>query len=319
MLKQVSEKGNLIHLISLDDLDPSLLQNIINRAIEYLELEFENKSFNKILSGYTVANLFFEPSTRTRASFELAAKKLGADVINLDVNTSSRIKGENIIDTIHTLESLYVNVFIIRDAQTGISEKIAKHVGQGVSVLNAGESDTSHPTQALLDMMTIQKYKKNLSSTSVAIVGDIKHSRVARSTYKILSKFNVTDIRLIAPEELMPDNHFNSAKKYTSIEDGVINADVIMALRIQKERFKEESNIPNEKEYFKNFGVTNEILKLAKPDVILMHPGPMNRNIEIEDAVADGNNSVIREQVTNGMAIRMSILSLVFDNISNAK
>ena len=319
MLKQVNEKGNLIHLISLNDLDQNLLQDIINRAKEYLELDFKNKSFNKILSGYTVANLFFEPSTRTRASFELAAKKLGAEVINLDVNTSSRIKGENIIDTIHTLESLYVNVFIVRDAQTGITKKIAEHVGQGVSVLNAGESDTSHPTQALLDMMTIQKYKKNLSSTSVAIIGDIKHSRVARSAYEILSKFNVADIRLIAPEELMPENKFNSAKKFTSIEAGVKNADVIMALRIQKERFNEESNIPNEKEYFKSFGVTNKILKLAKPDVILMHPGPMNRNIEIEDSVADGNNSVIREQVTNGMAIRMSILSLVFDNISNAK
>ena len=319
MLKQVNEKGNLRHLISLDDLDRNLLQNIIDRATKFLELGFGSKDFQKILSGHTVANLFFEPSTRTRASFELAAKKLGADVLNLDVNTSSRIKGESIIDTIYTLESMFVNILIVRDAHTGITEEIARHVSPSVCVLNAGESDTSHPTQGLLDMMTIQNHKKNLDKICVAIVGDIKHSRVAKSVYEILTKFNVAEIRFIGPKELMPDTGFPSAKKILDLKEGIKDADVVMALRIQKERLKESINIPSENEYLSKFGITSNILNLPKPDVILMHPGPMNRNIEIEDSAADGEKSVIREQVTNGVAIRISVLSYISEHISSYK
>jgi aspartate carbamoyltransferase catalytic subunit len=263
--------------------------------------------------------LFFEASTRTRASFELAAKRLRADVLNLDVNMSSRAKGESIMDTIFTLQAMRVDIFVVRDASTGVPARIAQQVAPHVCVLNAGESDVSHPTQGLLDLMTIQRRKGDVRNVSVAIVGDIKHSRVARSAYQALSKFDIGELRLVGPAELLPDDgEFSGAVRRTDLAHGVEGADVIMTLRLQKERFAQLDDIPDPQEYFRRFGLTQERLKLAAPDAIVMHPGPMNRGVEIEGAVADGPQSVIQEQVTNGLAIRMAVLALIHRHIRGA-
>jgi aspartate carbamoyltransferase catalytic subunit len=267
-----------------------------------------------LLTGQTVANLFFEASTRTRASFELAAKRLSADVLNLDVNTSSRQKGESILDTIYTLQAMQVDMFVIRDASTGIPAEIASHVDSHVSVLNAGESDVSHPTQGLLDLMTIQQHKPDIGALSVAIIGDIKHSRVARSAYQALSKLDVGELRIVGPMELLPEDGFEDATRCTTLEKGIRDADVVMTLRIQRERFTELSEIPDPQEYFRRFGLTEETLGMAKPDAIVMHPGPMNRGVEIDVNVADGSQSVIQDQVSNGLAVRMAVLALAYEH-----
>jgi aspartate carbamoyltransferase catalytic subunit len=270
------------------------------------------------MRGRTVANLFFEPSTRTRASFELAAKRLGADVLNLDVNMSSRAKGESLIDTIYTLEAMHIDVFVVRDASTGIPATIARQVQPHVCVLNAGESGMSHPTQGLLDLFTIARHKTaDFSELKVAIVGDVRHSRVANSAYQALAAFGLGELVLVAPDELLPETDaFPGALRSTNLERGIRDADVVMALRLQRERFGQLADIPDPQAYFRRFGLTEKTLQHAKPDAIVMHPGPMNRGVEIESAVADGPQSVIREQVTNGLAVRMAVLSLVNEHIS---
>ena len=307
--EQINDKNQLRHLISLRKLDRSHIEMIINRANQYLTPVGLPPSRDTVLKGKTVANLFFEASTRTRASFELAAKRLSADVLNLDVNMSSRAKGESILDTIYTLQAMQIDMFIVRDASTGVPAEIARHVLPHVSILNAGESDVSHPTQGLLDLMTILQHKDNIGSISVAIVGDVKHSRVARSVYEALSKFGTTDIRLIGPEELLPKKGFEGARRYTALSDGILDADVVMALRIQRERFTEEGTIPNPREYFQRYGLTEVTLKNARADAIVMHPGPINRDVEINGSLAEGPRSVIAKQVTNGMAVRMAVLA----------
>ena len=260
--EQINDKNQLRHLISLRKLDRSHIEMIINRANQYLTPVGLPPSRDTVLKGKTVANLFFEASTRTRASFELAAKRLSADVLNLDVNMSSRAKGESILDTIYTLQAMQIDMFIVRDASTGVPAEIARHVLPHVSILNAGESDVSHPTQGLLDLMTILQHKDNIGSISVAIVGDVKHSRVARSVYEALSKFGTTDIRLIGPEELLPKKGFEGARRYTALSDGILDADVVMALRIQRERFTEEGTIPNPREYFQRYGLTLSLIHI---------------------------------------------------------
>jgi aspartate carbamoyltransferase catalytic subunit len=318
-VEQLNERGDLRHLISLAELERSHLELIIEHASRYLTEPGQLAARDDTLKGRTVANLFFEASTRTRASFELAAKRLRADVLNLDVNMSSRAKGESIMDTIFTLQAMRVDIFVVRDASTGVPARIAQQVAPHVCVLNAGESDVSHPTQGLLDLMTIQRRKGDVRNVSVAIVGDIKHSRVARSAYQALSKFDIGELRLVGPAELLPDDgEFSGAVRRTDLAHGVEGADVIMTLRLQKERFAQLDDIPDPQEYFRRFGLTQERLKLAAPDAIVMHPGPMNRGVEIEGAVADGPQSVIQEQVTNGLAIRMAVLALIHRHIRGA-
>jgi aspartate carbamoyltransferase catalytic subunit len=318
-IEQLNERGELRHLIDLAYLDREQLAAIIDLATRYLTPVGAPAPRDDILKGRTVANLFFEASTRTRASFELAAKRLRADVLNLDVNMSSRAKGESIMDTIFTLQAMQVDVFVVRDASTGVPARIAQQVAPHVCVLNAGESDVSHPTQGLLDLMTIQRHKGDVANLRVAIVGDIKHSRVARSVYHALTKFGVGELRFVGPAELLPpDDELPLASRTSDITEAVTDADVVMALRVQKERFAQLDAIPDPQEYFRRFGLTEERLALARRDAIVMHPGPMNRGVEIDAAVADGPQSVIQEQVTNGVAVRMAVLALIHRHLAGA-
>jgi aspartate carbamoyltransferase catalytic subunit len=317
--KQTTGRNPLQHLLTLNDLDRQQIELIIDRATGYRTPVGQPPPHDTLLKGQTVANLFFEASTRTRASFELAAKRLSADVMNLDVNTSSRQKGESILDTIYTLQAMQVDMFVIRDAGTGVPAEIASHVDSHVSVLNAGESDVSHPTQGLLDLMTIKRHKPDIGGLSVAIIGDIKHSRVAQSAYQALSKFDVREIRIVGPTELLPADGFEDATRCTTLEEGITDADVVMTLRIQRERFTELGEIPDPQAYFRRFGLTEETLAMAKADAIVMHPGPMNRGVEIDVQVADGRQSVIQEQVSNGMAVRMAVLALAYEHTRSEK
>ncbi len=263
------------------------------------------------LAGITVANLFTEPSTRTRISFELAAKRLGAEVVNLEVQLSSRAKGESMLDTVLTLESLHVDVFVIRDAESGVASQIAAGVAPHVSVLSAGEGSVAHPTQGLLDALTIRQRKGRIEGLTVAIVGDVRHSRVARSAHHALTTLGVRELRVVAPPALLPgESEFPGATRYTEIDAGLNGADVVMMLRIQRERMQNEAQL-DAGEYFREFGLTSGRLKLAKPDAIVMHPQPMNRGVEIASDVADGPQSAIRDQVSNGVAVRMAVLATV--------
>lgn len=316
---QLNGQGKLRHLITLADLPRAEIEAIIDRAQAYLTPMGQPPPRDTILQGHTVANLFFEASTRTRASFELAAKRLSADVLNLDVNMSSRAKGESLLDTIYTLQAMQVDIFVIRDASTGVPMRIATHIAPHVSVLNAGESDVSHPTQGLLDVMTIQRNKGDVGRLCVAIVGDIRHSRVARSASEALTKLGVGELRYVGPTELLPDDAIPGTHNFSRLSEGIRDADVVMALRIQKERFGQLGEIPDPQEYFRRYGLTEERMQLAKPDAIVMHPGPMNRGVEIDGGLADGPRSVIQEQVTNGLAIRMAVLALVHQHVAAHK
>ncbi len=319
-VEQLNERGELRHLINLGLLGREHLDAILSLAARYLTPVGASAPRDDILKGCTVANLFFEASTRTRASFELAAKRLRADVLNLDVNMSSRAKGESIMDTIFTLQAMQVDIFVVRDASTGVPARIAQQVAPHVCVLNAGESDVSHPTQGLLDLLTIQRHKGDVRQLCVAIVGDVKHSRVARSAHQALTKFGVGELRLVGPAELLPeDGTFEGAVRIKELADGIRGADVVMALRVQRERFAQLDDIPDPQEYFRRYGLTEERLELARPNAIVMHPGPMNRGVEIDSAVADGPQSVIQEQVTNGLAVRMAVLALIHRHIRGSQ
>jgi len=309
---QLDSNRKLHHLLTLKGLDKALLIDILDDAERYLTGPGDKPARGRSLTGRTVANLFFEPSTRTRASFDLAGKRLGADVLNLDVNTSSRKKGESILDTIYTLQAMQVDVMVVRDASAGVPAYIAQHVEDHVSILNAGEAEVSHPTQGLLDLLTIRQHKGSFRNLKVAVVGDIRHSRVAMSVSQGLATLGVGELRLISPPSLAPDPlSVPGAVIVDNLADGLDGADVVMALRIQRERIGNRDGIPAIDEYFANFGISQERLKKASPDVIVMHPGPMNRGIEIESVVADGPCSVITQQVTNGVAVRMAVLDRV--------
>jgi len=259
----------------------------------------------------TVANLFTEPSTRTRVSFELAARRLGATAVNLEVQLSSRVKGESILDTVYTLQSLHVDALVIRDAQPGVPGLVAAHVAPHVSVLSGGEAHVAHPTQGLLDALTVYQRKQRFAGLAIAIVGDIRHSRVARSAWHAFSKLGVRDVRLSAPPALMPENdEFAGCSRHPQLASALAGADVVMMLRIQRERMG-AADLPEGEEYFAAWGLTAERLGLARPDAIVMHPQPMNRGIEIASDVADGPRSVIRDQVRNGVAVRMAVLAEV--------
>ena len=307
--------GRLRHLLTIEGLSQSAITDLLDRADSFLTLPGTPPVRSRALAGRTVANLFFEPSTRTRASFELAAKRLSADVLNLDVNTSSRIKGESILDTIYTLQAMQCDIFVVRDAETGVPAMIAHHVEDHVAILNAGESDTAHPTQGLLDLLTIRQSKGRFDHLKVAIVGDIAHSRVARSAAQGLTTMGVKELRLISPSELAPlADDYPGASLHSSLREGIEGADVVMALRIQRERIGNQSGLPSAEEYYQKYGITPRALELAADGAIVMHPGPMNRNVEIDGAVADGPQSAIERQVTNGLAVRMAVLSAIAQN-----
>jgi aspartate carbamoyltransferase catalytic subunit len=311
MTDQLRPDGSLRHLITLEGLPKSILERLLERSQSLVRPLGGRPAMSQVLAGNTVANLFTEPSTRTRVSFELAAKRLGAQVVNLEVQLSSRVKGESMLDTVYTLESLHVDAFVIRDAQVGVTQLVADNVAPHVSVLSAGEAHLAHPTQGLLDALTIYQRKQRFAGLSVAIVGDIRHSRVARSAWHALRTLGVADVRILAPPELMPEaSEFTGCTRYTDFAAGLEGCDVIMMLRIQKERM-EQAHLLQAEQYFRAWGLTPERLRLARPDAIVMHPQPMNRGIEIAPDVADGPQSVIRDQVRNGVAVRMAVLERV--------
>jgi aspartate carbamoyltransferase catalytic subunit len=318
---QFAAGGQLRHLLTMRGLDRERITNLLDQSQKFVTASGQAVARSNALQGKTVANLFFEPSTRTRASFDLAAKRLGADVLNLDVNTSSRKKGESILDMIYTLEAMQVDVFVVRDAEAGVPAYIARHVNDFVSILNAGESDVSHPTQALLDLLTIRQHKGEFEGLKVTIVGDIAHSRVARSASEALVTMGVSELRLVSPPALTPEPGTvpDRAKILGSLDEGMRDADVVMALRIQRERIGNLDGIPGIDEYFASYGVSHERMKLAAPDAIVMHPGPMNRGIEIESSLADSPCSVITEQVRNGVAVRMAVLSTVVQALDSQR
>ncbi len=301
--------GSLRHLLTLEGLPRSDIERLLDRAQGFVRPLGESPPISTALHGVTVANLFTEPSTRTRVSFELAAKRLGADVVNLEVQLSSRVKGESMLDTVFTLQSLHVDVMVIRDPEAGVPDLVAANVAPHVSVLSAGEAHVSHPTQGLLDALTVRQNKKHFDRLAIAIVGDIRHSRVARSAFNVFRTLGVPDLRIVAPESLMPGSQeFAGCSRHTAFEAGIKGVDVVMMLRIQKERMG-QADLPNAERYFEMYGLTPERLRLARPDAIVMHPQPMNRGIEIASDVADGKQSVIRDQVRNGVAVRMAVLA----------
>ena len=313
-IKQISNDGRLRHFLSLENLDQKILLKLLKQAQKYAQLEQLTKSEIEANSTHTLANLFYEPSTRTRASFQIAAKRLGFNVINFDIENSSGKKGETIFDTAMTLKSLGVNTLVIRHNEIGLHDKLVQKLGNECVVVNAGEGHISHPTQGLLDLLTIEQTKQSFENLIVTIVGDIAHSRVARSTAHGLTIMGVKELRLVSPKEFAPHENITPiAKHYTDLHSGIEGADVVMALRIQHERINDANNL-NLEDYIENYRLTDKNMNIAAPDAIIMHPGPMNRDVEIESSLADGKQSVILRQVSNGVAVRMALLNELAKN-----
>lgn len=308
---QLDANGKLLHFLSIEGLNQQILTEILDTAESFTSVTDRTIKKVPILRGMTVANLFFEASTRTRSTFELAAQRLSADILSLDVNTSATVKGESLLDTIHNLQAMQIDMFVIRHPDSGSAHFFAQHVHPGVSVLNAGDGQHEHPTQAMLDMYTIRHYKQDFSQLRVAIVGDIMHSRVARSQIHALNLLNTAEVRVIAPSTLLPvDTESLGVHLYDNLEQGLLDVDVVIMLRLQKERMR-GALLPSEKEYFKLYGLTQERLSRASPDAIVMHPGPANRGVEIESSVMDGSQSVILQQVSFGISVRMAVMSMI--------
>ena len=307
---QLNKQGQLRHFLTLDGLDKKLLTEMLDIADSFIEVGARSIKKVPLLRGKTVVNLFFEASTRTRSTFELAAKRLSADVLNLNISTSATSKGESLSDTLKNLEAMASDMFVVRHSQSGAPHFIAESVTPGVSIINAGDGRHAHPTQAMLDMLTIRQHKGDFEGLTVAIVGDILHSRVARSQIQALNTLGVSEVRVIAPNTLLP-SHIESlgVTVFNSMKEGLNGVDVVIMLRLQRERM-EGALLPSESEFYELYGLTTEKLKYAKPDAIVMHPGPINRGVEIESAVADGPQSVILNQVTNGIAVRMAVMSM---------
>ena len=314
---QINKEGKLTHLLTLEGMPKEQLLYILDTAKQFVSVTAPNREVRKVplLRGKSVFNLFFENSTRTRTTFEIAANRLSADVINLDIPTSSTSKGESLMDTIDNLIAMQADIFVVRHNISKAPIEIANHVPEHVHVINAGDGSHQHPTQGLLDAYTIRHFKKDFTKLKVAIIGDILHSRVAKSNIHALTTLGCNDIRAIGPESLLPsdlakDLNALGVKIYHKVEDGITDADVVMTLRIQKERM-DEGQVPEGAAFFKQFGLNPERLAMAKSDAIVMHPGPMNRGVEIDSSVADGKQSVILNQVTFGIAIRMAVMSIV--------
>ncbi len=313
---QLDKNGNLKHFLSIEGINQQLLHTILDYAESFATVDKRPVKKVPLLRGKTIANLFFEPSTRTRTTFELAAKRLSADILNLNISTSATSKGEILSDTLRTLEAMHCDMFVVRHANSGAAHYIASQVAPHISVINAGDGRHEHPTQAMLDMFTIKQHKKDFSKLSIAIVGDILHSRVARSEIHALNTLGVNEVRIIAPHTLIPKEIENlGVHVYHDMNSGLKDVDVVVMLRLQRERMR-GALLPSENEYFKRYGLTNQRLKHAKRDVIVMHPGPINRGVEIDSAVADGENSVILQQVSHGIAIRMAIMAMAMGQIN---
>lgn len=308
---QLNQAGQLKHFITIEGLSKEILTEILDRAESFIGSSKQPIKKIPLLRGKTIVSLFFENSTRTRTTFELAASRLSADSISIDIATSSTSKGENLLDTIRNLEAMHADLFIVRHGISGAGHFIAQHTAPHISVINAGDGEHAHPTQAMLDMFTIRQHKPDFKTLKVAIIGDILHSRVARSQIQALTTLGVKEIRVVAPKTLLPAQvECLGVQVFHTIEEGLADLDVIIMVRLQKERM-ESAFLPNEREYFNYFGLSARRLKLAKPDAIVMHPGPINRGVEIASNVADGAQSVIMQQVSNGIAIRMAIMSLI--------
>ncbi|MDP4829647.1 MAG: aspartate carbamoyltransferase catalytic subunit [Burkholderiaceae bacterium] len=311
---QLNSKGQLTHLLSIEGVPRAILVAILDRAKDFLRADglggFEVVNA-PVLSGKTIFNIFFENSTRTRTTFEIAARRLSADIVNLNVNASSTAKGESLLDTIDNLAAMQADMFVVRHGQSGAPYLIARHINQvapQIHIMNAGDGRHAHPTQALLDMFTIRHYKGDFHQLRVAIVGDVLHSRVARSAIHALTTLGAPEIRVIAPKTLLPAGLAEmGVHAFTRLEEGLEGVDVVMALRLQNERMR-GALLPSPQEYFKHYGLTEAKLRHASPQAIVMHPGPMNRGIEIDSAVADGAQSVILSQVTFGIAVRMAVM-----------
>ena len=311
---QLNKNGELIHLLSIEGLPRAVLHQILDTAGTFLSVNEREVKKVPLLRGKSVFNLFFENSTRTRTTFEIAAKRLSADVINLDIARSSTAKGESLLDTIANLSAMHADMFVVRHGESGAPYLIAQHCAPHVHVVNAGDGRHAHPTQGLLDMYTIRHYKQDFTNLTVAIVGDIVHSRVARSDIHALTTLGVPEVRAVGPKTLVPgDLKEMGVRVCHDMAEGIRGADVIIMLRLQNERMS-GAMLPSAGEFFKNYGLTQDKLALAKPDAIVMHPGPINRGVEIDSSVADGEQSVILPQVTFGIAVRMAVMSTIAGN-----
>jgi aspartate carbamoyltransferase catalytic subunit len=311
---QLNRNGELQHLLTTEGLPASILLNILDTAESFIGVTERDVKKVPLLRGKSIFNLFFEPSTRTRTTFEIAAKRLSADVVNLNIAASSQSKGETLLDTVNNLSAMHADMFVVRHSQSGAAHLIARHVQPEIHVINAGDGRHAHPTQALLDMFTIRHYKLDFHKLRVAIVGDILHSRVARSQIHALTTLGVPEVRVIAPKTLLPAKVGRlGVHVYHQMEQGLKDVDVLLMLRLQNERML-SARLPSAEEYFKYYGLTQEKLALAKHDAIVLHPGPMNRGVEIDSAVADGKQSVILPQVTFGIAVRMAVMSILAGN-----
>jgi aspartate carbamoyltransferase catalytic subunit len=311
---QLNDKGELQHLLTIEGLPRETLVHILDTATSFVGVTAREVKKVPLLRGKSVFNLFFEPSTRTRTTFEIAAKRLSADVINLNIAVSSHTKGETLLDTVDNLSAMHADMFVVRHAQSGAPHLIASHVASHLHVINAGDGRHAHPTQGLLDLYTIRHYKKDFTRLSVAIVGDVLHSRVARSLIHGLTVMGTPDLRVIGPMTLIPAGAEKlGVKVFYDLERGLRDVDVVVMLRLQSERMR-GALLPSAQEFFKYYGLTPEKLALAKPDAIVMHPGPLNRGVEIDSAVADGAHAVILSQVTFGIAVRMAVMSILAGN-----
>ncbi|MGQ3052026.1 MAG: aspartate carbamoyltransferase catalytic subunit [Roseateles sp.] len=311
---QLNKHGELIHLLSVEGLPRAVIEQILDTAGSFLSVNDREVKKVPLLRGKSVFNLFFENSTRTRTTFEIAAKRLSADVINLDIARSSTAKGETLLDTVANLSAMHADMFVVRHSESGAPHLIAQHCAPHVHVVNAGDGRHAHPTQGLLDMYTIRHFKQDFRNLTVAIVGDIVHSRVARSDIHALSILGVPEIRAVGPKTLVPgDLRDMGVRVCHRLDEGVKDADVVIMLRLQNERMN-GGMLPSSGEFFKHFGLTPDKLALAKPDAIVMHPGPINRGVEIASEVADGKSSVILPQVTFGIAVRMAVMAILAGN-----
>jgi len=315
---QLTESGRLKHFLTIEGLDKALLTEILDTAESFTGVSEHQIKKVPLLRGKTIVNLFFENSTRTRTTFELAATRLSADVLTVNIATSATAKGESLLDTIRNLEAMHVDMFVVRHALSGAAHFIAEQTAPHISVINAGDGQHAHPTQAMLDMFTIRQHKKQFDGLKVAIVGDILHSRVARSQILALNTLGVAEVRVIAPKTLLPARvEQMGVIAMQDMQEGLNDVDVVIMLRLQKERMN-SAFLPSESEFFRCYGLTEEQLHYAKPDVIVMHPGPINRGVEIASAVADGERSVILQQVSNGVAVRMAVMTMVLGGYGGA-
>jgi aspartate carbamoyltransferase catalytic subunit len=311
---QLNKNGELIHLLSTEGLPKSILTHILDTAANFAQINEREVKKLPLLRGKTVFNLFFENSTRTRTTFEIAATRLSADVMNLDIARSSASKGESLLDTIANLSAMAADIFVVRHGESGAPYLIAQNLPPHIHVINAGDGRHAHPTQGLLDMLTIRHYKKDFSNLTVAIVGDVLHSRVARSDIHALTTLGCAEVRVVGPKTLVPSSMASLGVRVChSLQEGITGADVVIMLRLQNERMN-GALLPSSHEFFKSYGLTEEKLQWAKPDAIVMHPGPINRGVEIDSAVVDGKQSVILPQVSFGIAVRMAVMSIVASN-----